>query len=578
MARSRKQLGEILKEWGLVTDLQIRSALEKQMETGLKIGECLVQLGACTSTDVVKALALQFDMEYVDLDVVNIGHDVFELIPENIITEYTVLPLARDRNKLKVAITDPLDLDTIDALRFRLNMEIETALAPRDKVLAVINSYTGEVEAGEVDTMMQEFTEAFESSKGGEAGEIGVVEGDDAPIIRLVTLMITEAVRMRASDIHIEPMASKLRVRYRVDGKCEERDPPPKRLQNAIISRVKIMSGMAIEEKRLPQDGRIRMKIEGHDLDFRVSSLPAYHGESIVLRILRKESVNVGLSALGFSTTDYEQFQKIIKRPNGVFLVTGPTGSGKTTTLYSALEELNRPDRKIITAEDPVEYNVSGINQVQVREAIGLTFAAILRAMLRQAPNIILVGEIRDLETAEIAVQAALTGHLVFSTLHTNDAPSALTRLIDMGVKPFLVASSVQAVMSQRLVRVLCDECKEPDDNVDLNLLRAMGLTEDQISKAKFMKPVGCDHCHGTGYHGRIGIFEIMLMNNELREMAFEQRPLNELRKAARAFGMKALMFDGMEKAMAGRTGLEEVLAHATQEIGIAMEQMSAQQ
>jgi type IV pilus assembly protein PilB len=578
MARSRKQLGEILKEWGLVTDDQILAAMQKQMDSGQKIGECLVQLGACTSADVVKALALQFDMEYVDLDVVSISHDVFELIPENIIKEYTVLPLARERNKLKVAITDPLDLDTIDALRFRLNMEIETALAPRDKVLQIINSYTGEVETGEeVDTMMQEFTEAFESGKGG-GGEPGAVEGDDAPIIRLVTLMITEAVRMRASDIHVEPMANKLRVRYRVDGKCEERDPPPKRLQNAIISRIKIMSGMAIEEKRLPQDGRIRMKVEGQDLDFRVSSLPAYHGESIVMRILRKESVNVGLSSLGFSTTDYEQFQRIIKRPNGIFLVTGPTGSGKTTTLYSALQELNRPDRKIITAEDPVEYNVSGINQVQVRESIGLTFAAILRAMLRQAPNIILVGEIRDLETAEIAVQAALTGHLVFSTLHTNDAPSALTRLIDMGVKPFLVASSVQAIMAQRLVRVLCDNCKQPDDNVDLNMLRAMGLTEDQIAKSTFMKPMGCDHCHGTGYHGRIGIFEIMVMNNEMREMAFEQRPLNELRKASKAFGMKALMYDGLEKAMAGRTGLEEVLAHATQEIGIAMEQMGAAQ
>ena len=575
MARSRKRLGEILKEWGLVTDDQIREALEQQKQSGKRLGECLVALGACSDVDVVKALALQFDMEYVDLDVVSISHDVFELIPENIIQEYTVLPLSRERNKLKVAITDPLDLETIDALRFRLNMEVETALAPRKKVLQVINSYTSDVEASEVDTMMQEFTEAFEASGGGQAGEAGASEGDDAPIIRLVTLMITEAVRMRASDIHIEPMAEKLRVRYRIDGRCEERDPPPKRLQGAIISRIKIMSGMAIEEKRLPQDGRIRMKLEGQDLDFRVSSLPAYHGESMVLRILRKESVQVGLGALGFSTGDYEVFLRVIRRPNGIFLVTGPTGSGKTTTLYSALDELNRPDRKIITAEDPVEYNISGINQVQVRESIGLTFAAILRAMLRQAPNIILVGEIRDLETAEIAVQAALTGHLVFSTLHTNDAPSALTRLIDMGVKPFLVASSIQAVMAQRLVRVLCDECKGPDDNVDLPLLRTMGLTEEQISRATFMKPVGCDRCHGSGFYGRVGVFEVMVMNNELREMAFQQRPLNELRKGARAFGMRTLMDDGLAKAMSGVTSLEEVLGHATRDIGAALEATS---
>jgi len=563
MARSRKRLGEILKEWGLVSDDQIHKALEKQMESGHRIGEILIEMGLVKSEDVVKALALQFDMEYVDLDVVSIGHDVFDLIPENIIREYTVLPLARDKNRLKVAITDPLDLDTIDALRFRLNMDIETALAPKEKVQAVINSYTGQVETNDVDSMMQEFTETYmEGGPRGE-GEKGGSEADDAPIIRLVTLIITEAVRMRASDIHIEPMANRVRIRYRIDGKCMDRDPVPKRLQGAVLSRIKIMSGMAIEEKRLPQDGRIRMKLEGQDLDFRVSSLPAYHGESMVLRILRKESVKVGLGALGFL--------KIIRRPNGIFLVTGPTGSGKTTTLYSALDELNRPDRKIITAEDPVEYNLSGINQCQVRESIGLTFAAILRAMLRQAPNIILVGEIRDLETAEIAVQAALTGHLVFSTLHTNDAPSALTRLIDMGVKPFLVSSSIQAVMAQRLVRLLCNECKVPDEDVDTGLLQALGLTADQISKANFMRPVGCERCNGTGYHGRCGIFEIMVMNNELREMAFQQAPLNELRKAAIAFGMHTLLDDGLAKAMQGVTSLDDVLATATREVNIAL-------
>ena len=568
MARSRKRLGEHLKEWGIVTDEQIHQALEMQMENGRKIGENLVQIAACSSNDVTKALAIQYDMEFVDLDVVSISHDVFELIPENIIREYTVLPLSREKNRLKVVITDPLDLETIDALRFRLNMDIETALAPREKVLAVINSYTGQIESQEVDNMMQEFTESMVESSGSGISS-GSTESDDAPIIRLVTIIITDAVRMRASDIHVEPMSNRVRVRYRVDGKCIERDSPPKRLQGAIISRIKIMAGMAIEEKRLPQDGRIRMKLENQDLDFRVSSLPAYYGESVVMRILRKESVKVGLAALGFSSHDFETFQRIIKRPNGMFLVTGPTGSGKTTTLYSALDDLNRPDRKIITAEEPVEYNLPGINQCQVRASIGLTFPAILRAMLRQAPNIILVGEIRDLQTAEIAVQAALTGHLVFSTLHTNDSPSALTRLTDMGVKPFLVASSVQAVMAQRLARVLCTECKEPNTEIDLNILRALGLTEDQIAKSTFMKPVGCDRCLGTGFYGRIGMFEIMEMNSQLRELAFEQRPLSEVRKAARALGMRTLLEDGLGKAMSGLIGLDEVLSHAAKEISM---------
>jgi len=349
-----------------------------------------------------------------------------------------------------------------------------------------------------------------------------------------------------------------------------ERDAPPKRLQGSITTRVKLMAGMQIEEKRIPQDGRIRMKLDGEDLDFRVSTLPAYHGESIVLRILRRESIKIGLDGLGFLPDDFELFEKLIQRPNGIFLVTGPTGSGKTTTLYAALNKLNTPDRKIITAEDPVEYHISGINQCQVNEQIELTFQRILRAMLRQAPNIILVGEIRDLETAEMAIQAALTGHLVFSTLHTNDSPSAITRLIDMGVKPFLVASSVQAVMAQRLIRVLCPECKQPDESVDLAVLRTLGVAEEQLSKATFFRPVGCAKCHNMGYKGRLGIFEVMVMNTELREMAFKHRPLNEIRQSARLLGMRTLIEDGIIKCMQGTTTLDEVLARAQRE-GVAL-------
>jgi type IV pilus assembly protein PilB len=397
------------------------------------------------------------------------------------------------------------------------------------------------------------------------------VHAESAPIIRLVQLMITEAVRMRASDIHIEPLATRLRIRYRIDGVCIERDPPPKRLQGSITTRVKLMAGMQIEEKRIPQDGRIRMKLDGEDLDFRVSTLPGYHGESLVLRILRRESIKIGLEGLGFLPDDFALFEKLIGRPNGILLVTGPTGSGKTTTLYAALNKLNTPDLKIITAEDPVEYHISGINQVQVNEQIELTFQRILRAMLRQAPNIILVGEIRDLETATMAIQAALTGHLVFSTLHTNDAPSAITRLIDMGVKPFLVASSVQAIMAQRLVRILCPECKAKDTNVDLATLRGLGVTDEQLSQATFYRPVGCVKCHNTGFRGRLGIFEMMVMDSEIREMAFKHQPLSEIRQAARLSGMRTLLEDGLIKTMRGITTLDEVLARATKEEDVSV-------
>jgi len=565
MVNAAKRLGEILKEWDKVTDRQIKEALERQSKSGRRLGEVLVGMGACEEQAVAKALALKFDMEYVDLDIGTINPQVMEMVPESMMEEYEIVPIEYTDGRLKVAITDPLDLESVDAIRFRLNMEVDCVLASRESVRQVISGYTEQAESESVDSMLQEFTSTdvqFED-RGDKDGE---AHAESAPIIRLVQLIITEAVRMRASDIHIEALSTRLRVRYRVDGVCIERDPPPKRLQGAITTRVKLMSGMQIEEKRLPQDGRIRMRLDGADLDFRVSTLPSYHGESVVLRILRRESINLGLEKLGFLRDDYDLFQKLIGRPNGIFLVTGPTGSGKTTTLYAALNELNTPDRKIITAEDPVEYHISGINQVQVNAQIDLTFARILRAMLRQAPNIILVGEIRDLETAEMAVQAALTGHLVFSTLHTNDAPSALTRLIDMGVKPFLVASSVQAVMAQRLIRVLCPECKEPDPDVDLGVLRGLGVTEEQLSQATFYRPVGCEKCHNMGYRGRLGIFEIMPMNAQLREMAFKHQSLSEIRQASRDLGMRTLLEDGLIKVMRGETTLPEVFARAQRE------------
>ena len=378
--------------------------------------------------------------------------------------------------------------------------------------------------------------------------------------------MIGEAVRNRASDIHIEPMKDRVRVRYRIDGECVERDRIPLRMKGPLISRLKIMAGIDIAEKRLPQDGRIKLMVDKVNVDFRVSTLPAYHGESVVLRILRPDSVRVGIQSLGFEEEDYKIFQKTIKRPNGIFLVTGPTGSGKTTTLYAALNELNRPDKKIITAEDPVEYNFSGINQCQVRDAIGLSFSKILRAMLRQAPNIILVGEIRDKEVAEVAIQAALTGHLVFSTLHTNDAPGAITRLIDMGVKPFLVASSIQAVLGQRLIRALCPKCKVPDKEPDAMWMKLAGIKPEDLKDKNVYKPRGCDYCSGTGFRGRVGIFELMNLNSEIRTLAFERAPTNKIRKAALAGGMKSLLADGRLKVLSGITTAEEVVKVAQME------------
>jgi type IV pilus assembly protein PilB len=391
-------------------------------------------------------------------------------------------------------------------------------------------------------------------------GEDAMNDPTQAPILKLVNAMIVEACRNRASDIHVEPMKDRVRVRYRIDGECVERDRIPLRMKGPLIQRLKIMAGIDIAEKRLPQDGRIKLPVDKHDIDFRVSTLPSYHGESVVLRILRPDSVRIGIQNLGFEEDDNKQFQKIIKRPNGIFLVTGPTGSGKTTTLYAALNELNRPDKKIITAEDPVEYNFIGINQCQVKEQIGLTFAKILRSMLRQAPNIILVGEIRDLEVAEVAIQAALTGHLVFSTLHTNDAPGAITRLIDMGVKPFLVASSIQAVMGQRLIRVLCPKCKQHDKEPEKMWLKLCGISENEMKDKQIFKPRGCDYCTGTGFRGRIGIFEMMVMNSQLRELAFDRAPTNKIRKAALASGMKSLLQDGKLKVLNGTTTAEEIV------------------
>ncbi len=557
---ARELLGRILRARGAVTDEDVSKALKLQrMKPGLRIGEALQELNATDANAVVEALGEQLKLEVVNPAEMEIPREVLDMVSHEMARKHTLIPIGRNNGRLRIAMADPLDFDALDNIRFATNSNVDQVLATRESINLAISQNMG-MEEATVDDMLQEFTESDITFRADE-DEMDLEvddEDEDAPIIRLVYLLITEAMRQRASDVHIEPMADRLRVRYRVDGVCFEVPGPPKSLQGSIISRIKIMAGIDIAEKRRPTDGRIKFRALGREVDLRVSCLPANHGESVVMRILDKESLLLGVQELGFAEQDYERFQSIIYRPNGIFLVTGPTGSGKTTTLYAALNELNTPDRKIITAEDPVEYNLAGINQCEVRRSIGRTFSRILRAMLRQAPNIILVGEIRDQETAEIAIRAALTGHLVFSTLHTNDAPSAITRLIDMGVPAFLVASSIQAAMAQRLVRTICKNCKEPVEYSERELEEA-GLSPEDVADITFHHGAGCDECNDTGYRGRLGIFEMMEMNNELQELAFDRAPTNKIREAAINSGMKDLRSDGLNKVMRGITTLEEV-------------------
>lgn len=570
MAQKRKHLGEILYKNKLVDKPTLIKAIKKARADNKRLGETLVSMGIVSEDVISKALAKQFGLEYVDLDETPIPQSAQKLIPEELIKKHFVLPLGVDNGRLKIIISDPMDLDLLDLLRFRLNKELDCCLASPTKIRTHILHTMDQVRSS-IDATAAELQAAGHAIEAEIRRAQANEQEDDGPIIRLVNLIIDEAVRLRSSDIHVEPMADRVRVRYRIDGVCVERDNIPKSMQAPLIARVKILSGMDISERRLPQDGRIKRLIDGQDIDFRVSCLPGYHGESTVLRILRPDSVNIGIQALGFEQDDYQAFLNIIKRPNGIFLVTGPTGSGKTTTLYAALKELNRSDRKIITAEDPVEYNVAGINQCQVRTEIGLTFEKILRSMLRQAPNIILIGEIRDGLVADIAIQAALTGHLVFSTLHTNDAPSAVTRLIDMGVKPFLVASSIQAIMAQRLVRVICENCKVVNENPDPHYLRLLRITPDELRNRPVYKGAGCPRCQNTGYRGRLAIFEMLQMNNQIRELAFARAPASELRKAARNSGMKTLLEDGKRKVFKGVTTCDEV-ARVSQAEGLVFD------
>lgn len=566
MVANRDFVVEVLKKTGVVTDKYIDEAITYSEEHNRNLIDALVDLKYVTEIDVYKALAKYFDLEVVSVKNVEVDEDVLGLVTHEMALKYLMLPLSLEGDVLTVAISNPLDLEIVDNLKFLLKKEIHTVVAsPTQLKLAIDACYTHEDVAKQkaVDDLMSRMEDEGVDLD----GEITFLNADgeeesaseEAPIIKLVSYIITEAFHRNASDIHVEPLERKLRVRYRIDGVLREADSPPKKLQSAILSRLKIMSKLKISEKRLPQDGRIKLIIDKKNIDLRVSTIPTNHGESVVMRILDKSGLMLGLPQLGFLTEDEEAFKQLISLPNGILLITGPTGSGKTTTLYSSLNMLNRPDKKIITVEDPIEYQLQGINQVQVNEAIGFTFSAVLRSILRQDPNIIMIGEIRDVETAEIAINAALTGHLVFSTLHTNDAAGAFSRLADQGVKPFLVASSIQGVLAQRLVRSTCKVCGK-EYTPEKTDYESIGITEDMLVGATFKRGEGCENCGGSGYKGRIGLFELIQSNDELKELIYKGAPSNLVKAKARSFGMKTLAEDGRIKSIKGMTSIAEVL------------------
>ena len=562
---------DAFKQQGILSDevlAEITAEVESQGNGLIGGKEVAIMNGVLEKTgmpedEVVNFLAGELNMDAVDLSTLNPTEEVISILTPEWARKYEAFPIGATGSEIEIVFGNPLDQDGYDNLTHLLGKMINPKVAYRGTVLAAIDEAYGAAE----DRKMEDFF----GNAGSDDIEIGDgvkpedVSEEDAPIIKYVHSVIKDALDSRASDIHMEPLEKKFRIRFRIDGKLREQQDPPKRLQPSIISRTKLMANVSLAEKRVPLDGRINVKVGEKSIDLRVSTLPTVHGESIVMRILDKESLSLGLPQLGFFSDDQTTFESVIGLPDGIFLVTGPTGSGKSTTLYSALNVINTPDRKIITVEDPVEYEVAGINQVQVRTEVGMTFSAALRSMLRQAPNIVMVGEIRDLETAEIAINASLTGHMVFSTLHTNDAPSSVSRLIDMGVKPFLVSASLRAALAQRLVRSICQNCKEPY-TPSANELSILGVSEEQASSATFMHGTGCDKCGDSGFRGRKGVFEIFVVNQEIEEMIYHNVSIVELRKKSREMGMRTMREDGFRKVLAGVTTLDEVLMVTTAE------------
>ena len=557
MSQNDEYTVEVLRDLGLLTKSQIEEARAKMDGSGLL--HVLLQDGFVMQEDVSRALAAQNSMDFVDLDHMQVERKVVDLLDVNDARRYNAVPIAIRDDILVIALADPMAMQTMDDLTYKLRRELEFVCATPDAIRKLILKFHGDA-----DDAAASLIKSMGNIEGNEGplddDEGGTPEGD-APVIKLVSLLLLEAYTNRASDIHIEPLESKLRVRFRIDGVLQEMQSPPKRLHSAIVSRLKIMSrSMSIAEKRLPQDGRIQVRVGEKSVDLRVSTIPTVQGESVVMRILDKTSLMLGLPDLGFLSDDQAKFEQCINLPDGIILVTGPTGSGKTTTLYGCLNYMNKPDRKLITVEDPVEYQMNGINQVPVNVSIGMTFPVALRSILRQAPNIIMIGEIRDNETASIAVNASLTGHLVLSTLHTNDAPSAIARLVDIGVKPFLVSSSVRAVVAQRLVRRLCPKCKQPGDLSEYEM-SALQIEPGMLAQARVMQPVGCEACRGKGFKGRMGIFEMFLVDDEVRNMINNNASTIALRQRARELGMRTLREDGVRKVLSGSTTADEVIS-----------------
>jgi type IV pilus assembly protein PilB len=563
-----QRLGDLLVKQGVITADELSQAVQAQRMSGARLTSILVKLGFVTDEDVTNFLSRQYGVPAINLSYFEIDHAVVKLIPYETAKRYEVLPLSRVGASLTLAMVDPTNVFAMDDIKFMTGFNIEPVVAPEQAILEQIEKVYGTSTEQDLEQVMQQFGDAADANLEIEADEeelsLSQLEkaADEAPIVKLVNIILTDAVKRGASDIHLEAYEKEYRVRFRIDGLLQTVMTPPLRLKDAVTSRVKIMSKLDISEKRLPQDGRIMLKMvvggNRKELDFRVSTLPTLWGEKVVLRLLDKENLRLDMTRLGFEPDSLAKFERAILKPYGMVLVTGPTGSGKTNTLYSSISRLNQPGVNIMTAEDPVEYQLAGINQVQMKEQIGLNFAAALRAFLRQDPNIILVGEIRDFETAEIAIKAALTGHLVLSTLHTNGAPETISRLMNMGIEPFLVATSVHLICAQRLVRRICPECAEAVEVPYQSLVEA-GFTPSEAKSVKIMKGRGCDACHSTGYRGRVGLYEVMEVDDELRELILVGASAMELKKKAIEHGMITLRRSGLAKVIQGITTMEEV-------------------
>ena len=562
MKKSREKLGQILLTAGLITEEQLEKAIEIQKKEGNRLGETLINLGIVTEKDIVIAMAKQLSIPYASYAKGLLkpaeNQDLAKLVPEDYARKNMLLPISRHINSLTVAFMDPLDLITIDNLKRMTSCDINPIIAAKSDLQRAIDEFYGKEDLLKNAVSDSYEIEEFKTEKDTE-GDLSlddlIARAEEAPVIKLVDLVLMQAIKDRASDIHIEPCKNKITIRYRIDGVLYEIPPPAKNLLPAIISRVKILSNLDIAERRLPQDGVFFVKVDNKGIDIRVSTIPAIFGEKVVMRILDKSSTPLNLGDLGFDPEELESFKKAIISPHGLVLITGPTGSGKTTTLYAALNEIKTPRKNITTVEDPVEYKLDGINQVQIKPSIGFTFASALRAFLRQDPDIIMVGEVRDLETAQICIRASLTGHLVLSTLHTNDAPSAISRLIDIGLEPYLISSSLIMVGAQRLIRRLCPECKEAYETTS-SLAKDFGIKQELL-----YKPKGCDYCSHTGYRGRIAIYEIILMNDQLRELVTKGAPLGEIKNKVREMGTRSLLNSGIKKVEGGITSIEEVLS-----------------